>query len=219
MTKSNLTNQTRTSRQSSSRLGATVDTFLIHHQASTNDDETIQLMVTGARQVSANYTISTSGRLTSVVDESLRAWTSGSEYDDGRGAAWDRRAITVEIADETLGPQWKISDESLAKAAALLHDLKKRYKIKHVLGHRDLWDDYRASYSTYCPGPDTVAEIIKREAAIKPAPTAKTYKVADGDTLSEIAVRFKTTVAKLLALNPTIHNAALIYPGEKLRVK
>lgn len=170
MVKSKLTDQTKLSHQSSDRRGTTIDTFLIHHQASTNDNATIAEMVNATKQVSANYTISNEGRITAVVPEELRAWTSGSTSDGGKGAAWDRRSITVEIENQTGDPDWKISDKALDAAAALLHDLKKRYKIAHVLGHRDLWTKYRASYSTYCPGPHTVTDIVRREAAISDKP-------------------------------------------------
>lgn len=162
MTHSPLTDQIRISSQSSSRQGATVDTFLIHHQAGMNDDATIRAMVTGSKQVSANYTISNEGRLTCVVDERLRAWTSGSSSDGGRGAAWDRRSITVEIENESGAPDWRISQKAIDKAAALLNDLRRRYTIRNVLGHRDLWEKYHASYPTYCPGPSTVGRIVTR---------------------------------------------------------
>lgn len=42
------------------------------------------------------------------------------------------------------------------------------------------------------------------------------YTVVKGDTLSEIAVKYKTTVAKLMQLNPDIKNKDLIYIGQKL---
>lgn len=175
MVKSKLTNQTKTSKQSSSRDGVKIDTFLIHHQASTSDDATIKEMVSGSKEVSANYMISNEGRLTSVVPEERRAWTSGSTEDGGKGAAWDKRSITVEIENQTGEPNWAISPKALQKAAELLHDLKSRYDIEHVLGHRDLWNKYKASYATFCPGPETVATIVKLEKAIpdKPAPAPK----------------------------------------------
>ena len=46
----------------------------------------------------------------------------------------------------------------------------------------------------------------------------KTYIVKSGDTLSGIASRYKTTVAKLVKDN-NIDNANLIYPGKKLVIK
>lgn len=44
------------------------------------------------------------------------------------------------------------------------------------------------------------------------------YTVKSGDTLSEIAEKYNTSVRKLVELN-NIKNADLIYPGQKLRVK
>lgn len=160
MTYSKLTNQVKISSQSSPRNGTTVDTFLIHHQAGTNDDGVIAAMVSGSKGVSANYTISNEGRITCVVPEELRAWTSGSSYDGGKGAAWDRRSITVEIENESVGGAWPISTAALTAASRLLQDLRSRYTITNVLGHRDLWQRYSASYPTFCPGPETVAKIV-----------------------------------------------------------
>ena len=158
------TNQVRISNQSSPR-NSTIDTFLIHHQAGTNDDAVIAAMVSGSRGVSANYTIGNEGRITCVVPEERRAWTSGSSYDGGKGAAWDHRAVTVEIENESGSPDWGISDKAIDAAAQLLVDLRQRYTIKHVLGHRDLWNTYRASYATFCPGPSTVGSILARAKA------------------------------------------------------
>ena len=45
------------------------------------------------------------------------------------------------------------------------------------------------------------------------------YVVKRGDTLSAIAVRYHTTVANLMALNPRIKNANLIYAGETIRIR
>ena len=50
------------------------------------------------------------------------------------------------------------------------------------------------------------------------ANTTKTYTVKSGDTLSGIASKYKTTVAKLVKDN-NIVNANLIYPGQKIVIK
>jgi len=182
MVYSKLTNQVRISSQSSSRNGSKVDTFLIHHQAGTNDDAVIAAMVSGSKGVSANYTISNEGRITCVVPEELRAWTSGSSYDGGKGAAWDRRAITVEIENQSAGGSWPISTAALTAAARLLQDLRARYKINYVLGHRDLWERYRASYATFCPGPATVARIVSLASSLSAAGSGMTLIEEDKDT-------------------------------------
>lgn len=155
--------------QKSSRQGAKVDTLLVHHQASTDARGTLRMMISGSRQVSSNYIITNEGAIWLVVDEGWRAWTSGAVGDGGRGAAWDRRSITVEIENETGAPHWRISDKAIAAAATLLADLRRRYSIRYVLGHRDLYDPVDlaagdpvsgASYPTFCPGPDTVQRIL-----------------------------------------------------------
>ena len=44
------------------------------------------------------------------------------------------------------------------------------------------------------------------------------YRIASGDTLSEIAVRFHTTIWNIKAMNPIITNVDLIREGWELRV-
>ena len=46
--------------------------------------------------------------------------------------------------------------------------------------------------------------------------TSLTHKVVSGNTLSEIAVRYGTTVKKLMELNPDIKDADLIYVGQEI---
>lgn len=48
--------------------------------------------------------------------------------------------------------------------------------------------------------------------------SVKYYTIERGDTLSEIAIKYNTTVDKLVSLN-NIDNPDLIYAGDKLRVK
>ena len=45
------------------------------------------------------------------------------------------------------------------------------------------------------------------------------YTVKKGDTLGAIALKYHTTVANLMALNPRITNANLIYAGEVIRIR
>ena len=45
------------------------------------------------------------------------------------------------------------------------------------------------------------------------------YTVKRGDTLSEIAMKFGTTVSSIVALNPSIKNPNLIYPGQQFTIQ
>ena len=47
---------------------------------------------------------------------------------------------------------------------------------------------------------------------------SSTYTIKSGDTLSEIAVRFKTTIKSLMALNKQIKDANRIYAGDILKI-
>ena len=44
------------------------------------------------------------------------------------------------------------------------------------------------------------------------------YTIVRGDTLSALAIKFKTTIAMLLQLNPSITNPNRIYIGQKILV-
>lgn len=52
----------------------------------------------------------------------------------------------------------------------------------------------------------------------KPVEHIVKYTVKSGDTLSEIALKYKTTVDRLLKLNPSIKNKNLIYVGQVIKV-
>ena len=45
------------------------------------------------------------------------------------------------------------------------------------------------------------------------------YTIKAGDTLSAIAARYGTTIAKLMSLNPQIKNPNLIYEGHTIRIR
>lgn len=164
MTHSPLTDQIRlTPKQKGTRSGTKIGFIQLHHQASTNDDATINMMVSGSRQVSANYTVSNEGRATLVVDENERAWTSGSPIDD-------KAAITFEIENESTNG-WTISAKAFEKVAQMVAEISGRYGIPldrtHVYGHRELYQRYRRSYATACPGGLDLDGVVRRAAEIR----------------------------------------------------
>lgn len=135
-----------------------VDTFLVHHAASTSLEETLAMIADGRKEVSANFVVC-DDQIVSVVWPERRAWTSGSKYDNGAGAGWDHRSITVETINSGIGSNdhnWPISDasyRSLARIARWMADTFPAFRIDrdHIIGHRELWLLYGASYPTACP--------------------------------------------------------------------
>ncbi|PPF75895.1 hypothetical protein C5E07_05840 [Pseudoclavibacter sp. RFBJ3] len=133
-----------------SNRSARVDRFIVHHAATASLSAVLSMMSTGSRQVSSNYVIKDE-QILGVVPEEKRAWTSGS-------AAWDGRAITVETCNSATGDAsgWPISETSCQSLARLIADCSTRYGFPlnrdTVIGHRELYTRYGASYSTACPG-------------------------------------------------------------------
>lgn len=153
---------TRTSgngRQFSSRGGRKIDRFIVHHGATTSLNGMLSMFATGSRQVSCNYAIK-DNEIVGVVQEEDRAWTSGS-------ADWDGRAITVETANSVAGDAagWPISEESYVSLAKLIADCATRYGFAinrdTVIGHRELYTRYGASYATACPGGINLDRLVR----------------------------------------------------------
>lgn len=148
MTHSPLTKRIILTSDCDSRNGTKVDRFIIHHAATTSLDAIISLFRPGGREVSANYALK-DRQLICTVDERNRAWTSGS-------AAWDNRAITIEVANSKAGGSWPVSSESFDTLARLIADVSKRYGFpindNTVLTHQELYRRYGDSYATACPG-------------------------------------------------------------------
>jgi N-acetyl-anhydromuramyl-L-alanine amidase AmpD len=155
------------SPQSSSRQGATVDMFIVHHCANTNTRAVIDMMTIPTKEVSANYVVDEDG-VQGVVREELRAFTSGSRDDGGKGAAYDRRAITVETVNSSMGPDWRFDPRTIEHLARLIADVASRYGFPidrdHVVGHRELYTRWGASYPTMCPGPSMDLDALVTKA-------------------------------------------------------
>ena len=66
--------------------------------------------------------------------------------------------------------------------------------------------------------PAPVTTTVKTTATAPVARRPRYYKLRAGETLSDVAVRFNTTVEQLLALNPRVKPTALIV-GQRIRVR
>ena len=151
MTRSTLATRTSgNAGQYSSRRGAKIKGWIIHHAASTSLGSVLGMMSSASRQLSANYVVSGSD-VVSVVPEEYRAWTSSSPKGDGE-------RLTVEIVNDRVGSNdsnWTISDASYEAMAKLIADTSKRYGFainrSTIIGHREVRGIYGEGYATACP--------------------------------------------------------------------
>jgi len=117
-------------RSDAARCGVSnnkIDTITIHHMAGNLTVETCgNIFANPNRGGSSNYGVGTDGRIAGYVGEENRAWTSSSKYNDFR-------AVTIEVANDTLSPTWTVSDEALTNTINLVVDICRRNGIKQLI--------------------------------------------------------------------------------------
>lgn len=120
----------------------------IHHMAAvTTAMRCAESFYNPARQGSANYCID-DNNIICVIPEEYRSWCSSSRWND-------QKAITIEIANSTGAPDWKISDAAYKNLINLCIDLCKRYDIiPNFTGDKNGTFTYHYMFAaTECPGP------------------------------------------------------------------
>ena len=126
-----------------------VTKITIHHMAGNmGADACARMHALSKYQQSANYYIGSDGKIVCGVDEEFRAWTSGSK-------ANDYQAITIEVANCTFAPNWKISDAAYDALVDLCVDICRRYKIIPAFNGTAAasFTFHYMFQATECPGP------------------------------------------------------------------
>jgi hypothetical protein len=158
-----LINGRRVNKWSARPSGVKINGLNVHHWAGTNLSG-LDRLVKSSDPASANYLILNDGTLVSSVPEEYRAWTT-SAY------ANDDDKVTVEIQNETAGPEWRISALAMATLIRLYADLAKRHRFAptraNIKGHREY------GIATACPGPYLLPRLddVARKAAALNAPS------------------------------------------------
>ncbi len=230
MSNSTLVNYTKISPNSNNPRNKDIKKITIHHMAGNLTVESCgDIFSKSERQASSNYAIGTDGRVAMYVEESNRAWTSGSPENDNQ-------AVTIEVANCSGAPDWKVSDTALSKLIDLCTDICQRNKIEKLTYTGDIRGNlttHNMFRATTCPGPyleskmQYIANEVNKKLTASTTTTASTtlntnntistYTVKKGDTLSKIANEFKTTVAELTKLN-SILNPNLINIGQIIKL-
>jgi hypothetical protein len=149
MTFSPLVDKIMETSKHSSRHGAAIERVIVHHWATTTMAG-LDRLVHSTDLASASNLVLDNGTMIGSVPEEFRPWTSGS-------AAADDSAITFEVQDHTMGPDWKISDAAIRTLTHAIADVAYRYDWPSVTkdrvrGHRDF-------AATACPGPYLYARL------------------------------------------------------------
>lgn len=102
------------------------------------------------RKASSNYAIDINGKVALYVEEENRSWASSNAENDDM-------AVTIEVANEIIGGDWKVSDEAYETLIKLCTDICKRNGIEKLIYTGDtsgnLTTHSMFRRDTDCPGP------------------------------------------------------------------
>lgn len=150
MSNSALASYTNLTKNCSKPRNHKIDKITIHHMAGFMTAKACaDYFATTTRKVSSNYCIGTDGKIAVSVEEKDRAWTSSN-------AENDNRAVTIEVANSTGAPEWKISERAMKSLIDLCADICIRNGIEKLsfTGNKNgnlTMHKYFAA--TECPGP------------------------------------------------------------------
>ena len=150
MSNSSLISYTKISPNRTSPRKKPIRKITIHHMAGNLTVEQCgAVFAPTSRKASSNYGIGTDGRIGMYVEEKDRAWTSSSPDNDSQ-------AVTIEVANNTLDPNWTVSDKAMASLIDLCVDICKRNGIQRLNFTGDKTGNLTMHCyfkSTLCPGP------------------------------------------------------------------
>lgn len=150
MSNSPLISYTKISPNRTSPRKKPIRKITIHHMAGNLTVEQCgAVFAPTSRKASSNYGIGTDGRIGMYVEEKDRAWTSSSPDNDNQ-------AVTIEVANNTLGQNWTVSDKAMASLIDLCVDICKRNGIQRLNFTGDKTGNLTMHCyfkSTLCPGP------------------------------------------------------------------
>jgi len=150
-----------------------IDKIALHHMAGKMTARACAEMHQRSSGASANYYIGFDGEICLGVDESRRAWTTGSRE-------CDSHAVTIECSNSQNGEPWPVSNKSYESVIQLIADICKRNGIKKVNFTGDKSGNlvmHKWYQNTACPGTYLSArfgDIASKVNAIlggEPAPT------------------------------------------------
>ncbi len=157
----NITNYWANSNNYTKEGGRIITEITIHHMAMVGSAEKCGgIFQNPNRKASSNYGIGVNGEVGRYVADTDISWAN---------ANWEsnKRAITIEVSDESIGGRWPVSNASMNTLIELIAQIARRYEINLVKGVTLTW--HRMYYNTNCPGPyllehmDYIIEEARKE--------------------------------------------------------
>ena len=148
MTISGLSTYTQVSPNKSTRTRK-ICKITPHHMAGNLTIETCgNVFAPSSRQASSNYGIGSDGRIGCYVPEEYRAWTSSNANND-------QQAITIEVANSSVGGDWPVSDAAWNSLVNLCVDICQRYgfTLEWTGDASGSLTNHDMFAPTNCPGP------------------------------------------------------------------
>lgn len=185
MSNSDLVQYIKKSPNKTSMSNKVIKKITIHHMAGNLSVEQCgNVFANSSRKASSNYGIGSDGRVGLYVDEKDRAWTSSNAQNDCQ-------AVTIEVANDTLDPNWTVSDVAYNKLIDLCVDICKRNNIKKLNWTGDASGNLTCHYmfaKTLCPGPylkgrmNEIAETVNKRLNVQ----SNSKKIKKDMTVKEI---------------------------------
>lgn len=122
-----------------------IDTITIHCVVGQCTIQTLgEIFKNPARQASSNYGVDKDGKIGLFVEECNRSWCSGGKDKNGNvirvngisGADNDHRAVTIEVASNTVEP-YDVTQKAYDATIRLVADIAKRNNIKKLIWQAD----------------------------------------------------------------------------------
>ena len=147
------------------------------------------------KRASSNYGIGSDGRIGMYVEEKDRSWCTSN-------ADNDNRAVTIEVANCTGAPDWKVTDQAYKSLIDLMVDVCQRNGKKKVL-----WLGTKSKTLAYKPAADEMVLTVHRWFANKACPGNYLMSL-QGKIADEVTSRLSTpTPAPAPAPTPSTDGA------------
>ncbi len=133
-------NSSHKSPNFSGRNNTVKDTIIIHHTGGNDGAKTVKWFCMKGSSGSAHYVIDRDGTVYQLVPDNKSAWHAGKSWlpdAEIKSGSVNNRSIGIELVNKGDG-QTIFPPEQMESLRELVIDLKSKYPIAYVLGHKEV---------------------------------------------------------------------------------